>query len=116
MKVDVSELRAVADRLRDQVQDQIAVAAGRIARAGADVAIDTTFDDYATPGPYREVAASWQAELRVAQEAVAQLAGALAQAADDYEEADLGAEDRIDQAHKRPEEGRTRPGEGRGPR
>ncbi|GAA2506497.1 hypothetical protein [Winogradskya humida] len=88
MHVDAAELRAVADRLRDQAGDPLARAGGLIERAGSGVVIDTLFDDYVTAGPYREVAASWQGELRVLREAIAALSDALTRAADDYDAAD----------------------------
>jgi hypothetical protein len=101
MQVDALALREIAAKLLDQVDAPLGRACTMVTQAGSDVAITTTFDnyatfdDYATPGPYRELTSCWQAELGVLRRAVGELVAAMKQTADEYGDSDERAESRL---------------------
>jgi len=91
MQVDTVQLRKAAGQLRQDVAKQLAKAAG----GPSTTVADGTFDQYTTPAPYGEAADAWLHEVSLLAAATSQLASALEQAADGYDEADARSAERL---------------------
>lgn len=94
VKVDTTELRAAAKRLRDEAANGVGEAyEATRATEGSGQLIG--FDPYGSFDGYQAVSRAWRAELDGLAEALRQLADAMEKAADEYDRSDRNAANRL---------------------
>ncbi|MEQ4302374.1 type VII secretion target [Plantactinospora sp. B6F1] len=96
VRVDTAALRTAAKQLRDEAADVVGEAVKATGNAERRTVLSFAFDEYGSHDGYQSVAKAWRNELDVLAEALRQLAGAMEQAADNYDRSDGNAQTRLD--------------------
>lgn len=95
VKVSSAELRAAADKLREEAAENLRRAADQLRAPERLYSVEAAFDTYTTAAAYREYASAMEQEFRLLDQAARELADALVRTADDYDAADRRSAQRL---------------------